>query len=172
MMRQKIVLRRRAVPKQVTLPNGTSFMAMYERMSRKKLPGNIRVTKTRIIGSQKKRFRKNRVRFALANTPTQDRARRIQRKCRRQQPSHTERGLVGDLAKLGIRMGSKAINSAFGKKIIDEGIKQVPNLYKYGTYKIKNKNVRKVFDFSLANYTVTEAQNKAKNNITNLFGGI
>ena len=171
-MRQKIVLRRRAVPKQVTLPNGTSFMAMYERMSRKKLPGNIRVTKTRIIGPQKRRFRKNRVRLALANTPTQDRARGIQRKCRRQQLSHTGRGPIGDLAKLEIRMGSKAINSAFGKKIIDEGIKQVPNLYKYGTYKIKNKNVRKVFDSSLANYTVTEAQNKAKNNITNLFGGI
>ena len=171
-MRQKIVLRRRAVPKQVTLPNGTSFMAMYERMSTKKLPGNIRVTKTRIIGPQKRRFRKNRVRFALENTPTQDRARRIKRKCRRQRLSQTGRGLVGDLAKLGIRMGSKAINSAFGKKIIDEGIKQVPNLYKYGTYKIKNKNIRKVFDSSPVNCAVTEAQNKAKNNITNLFGGI
>ena len=66
-------------------------------------------------------------------------------------------------------MGSKAINSAFGKKIIDEGIKQVPNLYKYGTSKTKNKNVRKVLDSDLANYAVTEAQNKAKSNITNLF---
>ena len=69
-------------------------------------------------------------------------------------------------------MGSKAINSASGKKIIDKGIKQVPNLYKYGTSKIKNKNVRKVLDSDLANQAVTEAQNKAKNNTTNLFGGI
>ena len=64
----------------------------------------------------KKEVRKNRVRFALANTPTQDRARRIKRKYRRQRLAPTGGGLVGDLAKLGIRMGSKAINSAFGKE--------------------------------------------------------
>ena len=108
------------------------------------------------------------MRFALANTPTQDRARRIKRKYRRQRLAQTGHGLARDLAKLGIRMGSKAINSAFGKKIIDEGIKQVPNLYKYGTSKIKNK----VLDSDVANYALTEAQDKAKNNITNLFGGI
>ena len=66
----------------------------------------------------------------------------------------------------------KSINSAFGKKIIDEGIKQVPNLYKYEISKIKNKNVRKVLDSDIAIYAVTEAQNRAENNITNLFGGI
>ena len=66
----------------------------------------------------------------------------------------------------------KSINSAFGKKIIDEGIKQVPNLYKYETSKIKNKNVRKVLDSDIAIYAVTEAQSRAKNNITNFFGGI
>ena len=81
----------------------------------------------------------------------QDRAVGIKRKCRRQRLAQTGHGLVGDLAKLGIRMGSKAINSASGKKIIDKGIKQVPNLYKYGTSKIKNKNVRKVLDSDLAN---------------------
>ena len=54
-MRQKIVSRREAVPKQVTLPNGTSFTAKYKRMSRKNLPGNIRVTRTRTIGPQKKK---------------------------------------------------------------------------------------------------------------------
>ena len=44
----------------------------------------------------------------------------------------------------------------------------MPNLYKYGTSKIKNK----VLDSDVANYALTEAQDKAKNNITNLFGGI
>ena len=48
----------------------------------------------------------------------------------------------------------------------------MPNLYKYGTSKIKNKNVRKVLDSDVAHYALTEVQNKAKNNITNLFGGI
>ena len=46
----------------------------------------------------------------------------------------------------------------------------MPNLYKYGTSKIRNKNLRKVLDFDIANYTVTEEQNMAKNNTTNLFG--
>ena len=63
---------------------------------------------------------------------------------------------MGDLAKLGIRMGSKTINSDFGKKIIDERIKQVPNLYKYRIFKIKSNNLRKVIGSDIANYAVTE----------------
>ena len=82
-MRQKIILRQQAVSKQVTLPNGTSFMAQYERMSRKNLPGNIRAPRIRTIGPRKRRVRKKRVRFALPNTPTQHKARRIKRKYRR-----------------------------------------------------------------------------------------
>ena len=54
MIRQKIVLRRRAVPANVTLPNGRAFVARYKRIGRKNLPGNIRVTRTRTIGPQKK----------------------------------------------------------------------------------------------------------------------
>ena len=83
MMRQKILLGRRAIPKRVRLPDGTSFVTRYERISRERLRGNIRVTKTRTIGSRNRqtvRIKKKRVRFNLANTPTQDRARRIKRK--------------------------------------------------------------------------------------------
>ena len=47
-MRQKILLGRCAVPKRVRLPDGTSFVARYERISKKNLPGNRRVTKTTI----------------------------------------------------------------------------------------------------------------------------
>ena len=54
-MRQKILLGRRAIPKQVRLPHGTSFVARYEIISRKNLPGNIRVTETRTIGLRNKR---------------------------------------------------------------------------------------------------------------------
>ena len=77
-MRQKILFGRRAVPKRVRLPDGTSFVARYERISRKSLPGNIRVTKTRTTGPRNRRTataKKENVRFNLANTPTQDRAR-------------------------------------------------------------------------------------------------
>ena len=57
-MRQKIVLRRRAVPLNITLLNGTTFAARYERTSSKNLPGSIRITRTRTIGPQKRRIRK------------------------------------------------------------------------------------------------------------------
>ena len=57
-MRQKIVFRRQTVPKQVILPNGTSFMAKCERMGRKNLPGIIRVTRTRTTGSRIRRTKK------------------------------------------------------------------------------------------------------------------
>ena len=81
-MREKIVLARRAVPKRVRLPDGTSFVARYERISRSSLPENIRVTRTRTVGSRNRRaprIKKKRVRFNLANTPTEDRARRIKK---------------------------------------------------------------------------------------------
>ena len=49
-MRQKIVLKRRIIPKVVTLPNGTTFTSRYERISRKQLPSNIKVTKVQTNG--------------------------------------------------------------------------------------------------------------------------
>ena len=57
-MRQKIVLRRPAVPKQVILPNSTLFMAKYERMGGKNLPGIIKVRRTKTNGPRKRRVKK------------------------------------------------------------------------------------------------------------------
>ena len=68
-------------------------------------------------------------------------------------------------------MGSKAINSALGKKIIDEGKKQLPNLFRYRISKIKNKNVQRALNSDIANYVVEETQNKAKNKLNNLLSG-
>ena len=62
-------------------------------------------------------------------------------------------------------MGSKAINSVLGKKIIDKEIENIPNLVKYGTSKIKNKNVRRALNSDIANCVVEETQNKAKNKL-------
>ena len=69
-------------------------------------------------------------------------------------------------------MGSKAINSVFGKKLTDVGIKQIPNIYKYGTSKIKNKNVQRALNSDLANIVADKTQNRTKNSLNNLFGGV
>ena len=69
-------------------------------------------------------------------------------------------------------MGSKAINSVLGKEIIDKGIENIPNLFRYGASKIKNKNVQRAFNSNIVNYVVEETQNKAKNKLSNLFRGV
>ena len=69
-------------------------------------------------------------------------------------------------------MGSKSINSVFGKKLINEGIKQIPNIYKYGISKIKNKNVQRALNSDLAIIVVDETQSRAKNSLSKLFGGV
>ena len=104
----------------------------------------------------------------MVNTPTQDRARRIKKIYRRLQSG---RGLASTLANLGLKMGSKAINSVLGRKLIDKGIENIPNLVRYGSSKIKNKNVQQALDSDIANYIVEETQNKAQNKLNNLFGG-
>ena len=59
-----------------------------------------------------------------------------------------------------------------GKKLIDKGIENIPNLYRYGTSKIKNENVQRALNSDVANCVVEETQNKAKNKLTNLFGSV
>ena len=41
----KNCVKRRIIPKVVTLANGTTFTSRYERISKKQLPSNIKVTK-------------------------------------------------------------------------------------------------------------------------------
>ena len=43
MPREKILLRKKAVPKRVRLPNGQIFYAKYERIKRANLPPNVNV---------------------------------------------------------------------------------------------------------------------------------
>ena len=62
-MSEKIVLRRRKSQKIVTLPNGTTFTARYERISEKQKPTNIRVKNIRKISPRTK----NRVILSLNN---------------------------------------------------------------------------------------------------------
>ena len=93
--------------------------------------------------------------------------------------------MLGNIAKWGVNMGAKtlfkrglnaglkALISEMGKKkLIDEGIKHAPELYKHGASKIKNKNVRKALDSDVTNYIVKETHKKAKEDLNNLFRGV
>ena len=149
MSRQKIVLRRRVMLQRVRPPNGQSFLARYERVSKRNLPRDVAVRNTREIGPR------NRTRSK----------------------KQTGRNILGAIAKLGIKLGAKAlgstgllkkglgvgakaINSDIGRKLVDEGIKQSPELYRLGTSKIRGKNLKKALEYVVANYIVKEAQKK------------
>ena len=66
-------------------------------------------------------------------------------------------------------MGSKVLNSAVGRKIINKGIDNIPNMFKYGVPKIKNKNVKRALNSDIANIVVDEAQNKVRKTSGSLF---
>ena len=53
MVQQMAILEKKAAPKIVNLPNGRSFTAKWERISRKQLPVNIRVKRQGTIGPRK-----------------------------------------------------------------------------------------------------------------------
>ena len=70
--------------------------------------------------------------------------------------------MASTLANLGISMRYKAINSVIGKKLIDKGIQNIPNLVKYGSSKIKNKNIQQALISDIADYVVEETQQSKK----------
>ena len=63
-------------------------------------------------------------------------------------------------------MGSKAVNSSLGKKLINKGVDNIPNIFKYGVSKIKNKNIKRAMNSDIANMVVDEAQNKINKKIS------
>ena len=54
------------------------------------------------------------------------------------------------------------MNSSHGKKLINKGVDNIPNIFKYEVSKIKNKNVKRAMNSDIANMVVDEAQNKNK----------
>ena len=58
MYREKKFLRQIIAQRQVTLPNRHSFVARYERLSRKSLPANVTIKRNRTIEPRQKRKRK------------------------------------------------------------------------------------------------------------------
>ena len=143
-MREKKNLRRRIISKVVTLPNGTNFTARNKQISRKRLPSNFKVKKVRKIRARnryngplsvddlsrlKEISTKRRFHFNLSSPAL--------KKLRRKRLAQTGSGLASNLASLGLKMGSKAISSALGKKIINKGFDSIPSVFK--TWGIKNK---------------------------------
>ena len=60
-------------------------------------------------------------------------------------------------------MGSKAINSSLGKKLINKGVDNIPNIFKYVVSVIKNKNLKKAMSSDIASMVVDDDQNKISN---------
>lgn len=70
---------------------------------------------------------------------------------------------------LELNLGSRAINSVLGKKLINKRIDIIPSLFKYRVSKIKNKNVQRALNSDIVNYVVDEAQNKVRAKTGTLF---
>ena len=176
MVKKHIILRKRANPKVVNLPNGRSFVSKWERISRKQLPINIKVTRNRTIGPR----RNNRIIYLNQAAPAfrKIKRRRRQEIINRLNPiydrvnSQTGSGLGSNLVKAGFDLGSKALSSEFGKKLINKGINNIPNIFKFSVSKIKNKNAQKALNSEIADLIVNEAQGTArkKYNSKDLFG--
>ena len=134
-------------------------MARYKRVSRKKLPRNITVKEARKIGPRQQRTQKGG--SIIGNIVKLG-------------PKLGTSGFPKGVFRKGVSAGRKALSSDLGQKLINEGIKQAPNLYSFGASKVKNKNVRKALESDVTNYLVEETQKKGekKKNLHNLFGGL
>ena len=161
MVKKHIILRKRRAPVTVRLPNGRSFFSRWERINRKQLPINIKVSRNRTIGPRRNVRRKKK--------QEQNRVARVNQLYPDMLPQIGS-GIGQNLLKAGINLGSKAIGLDIGKKIINKGIDNIPNIFKFGRSKIKNKNIKKALKSEIADMVVGEVKDQArkKYNSTNL----
>ena len=105
---------------------------------------------------------------------------------------HTQKGgsflssVLGKLSNLGMKFGAKnlfkkqidvasrAITSEIGKKLIDKGIKDAPELYKIGILKLKIKTSKKLLNLTLLTTSwrkhAKKQKKKKKKDVNNLLG--
>ena len=172
MVKQKVILRKRAVPKVVNLPNGRSFTSRWERISRKQLPINTKVKKQRAICPRinNRMIYLNQAATALRKiiiirrNETIDRLMPIYDRI-----NQSGSGLATNLLQKSIELGSRAVGSEFGKRLKNKGIDNIPNIFKFGVSKINNKNMKRAVESEIANMVVDEAVKRAKNKYENLF---
>ena len=139
MVKKHIILGKRANPVQVNLPDGRSFTSKWERISRKQLPINIKVTRNRAFGPK----RNNRwIYFNLAQPAFEKIRKKRKEEAKRKRLNQTASSIVSNLLKARLDLGSKTLGSEFGKRPINKGIENIPNLFKFGASKVKNKNVK------------------------------
>ena len=147
------------------------------KISRKQLPINIKVTRNRTIGPRRNN---RRIYFNLAR-PALNRIRQGKQEKRRlvvvnqlysDMTSQIGSGMGSNILKAGLNLESKALGSEFGKELINKGIDDIPNIFKFGASKVKNKKTKKALKPEIADMVVNEAQGTArkKYNSTNLFG--
>ena len=154
MVQRHVILRKRANPKTVNLPNGRSFVSKWERISRKQLPMTIKINRVKTVGARRNNCR---IYFNLAR----DSFRKIKRKWKQaarqaalQQSG--QGGLGSEFFKTSLKLGSKVLGSEIGKKIINKGIDNIPNIFKFGASKIKNK-INNALNSEIADLVVNEA---------------
>ena len=152
-------------------------------VSRWNLPS--KVTIRHIRANEPRNTRERKVTGRKSNA-THDRAKRIIKKYKNLSKRKKQNGgsLLGNIAKWRVQMAaktllkkglnteSKALSSEIGKKLIHEGIKHAPELYKLGASKIRNKNVTAAPDCDVENYIVKETQKKAEEDLDNLSSGV
>ena len=174
MVKKHIVLRKRSNPVRVNLPDGRSFTSKWERISRKQLPINIKITRNRTIGPR----RNNRAIYLNQAAPAlkKIRNRRNREVLKRLGPVYDRlqqrgSGLASDLAKTGLELGSRALSSRFGRNLINKGIDSIPSIFKFSAKMVKNKNIKRALESEIADMVVNEAQSRArkKYDSTNLF---
>ena len=126
----------------MTSPSGRPFVARYKRVSRKSLLANVTIKRNRTIGPKQKRKCKTQKGSGLLGT-----ALRVGKTL-----------LASGAVTKGISMGSRAINSDLGKKLIVESIKHVPDLYRYGKERVTNKTSKKDLESDVANYIAEKVE--------------
>ena len=52
-------------------------------------------------------------------------------KAKRKKARQSGKGLAPNLVKVGLELGSKALSSEFGKKLINKGIDSIPNIWNF-----------------------------------------
>ena len=171
-MKQTLILRKRNAPKAINLPNGKSFTSKWERISRKQLLINIKVQRQKKIWPRKN----NRMIYLNLAAPG---FRKIKRKRKEKilidldlfmiEWINQEKDLVWIQLKLDLILDQKHSALKLEKRIIDKGIDNIPNIFKFGVSKIKNKNVKKILSSDIADMVVDETQNRAKNKYKTLF---
>ena len=168
MVKQTVILRKRAVPKVVNLPNGRSFTSRWEGISRKQFPIKVKVKKQWAIDPR----RNNRMIYLNQAAPALRKIiRRRNETINRLMPiydriNQSGSGLATNLLQKSIELGSRAVGSEFGKRLINKGI---DNIFKFGVSKINNKNMKRAVESEIANMVVDEAVKRTKNKYENLF---